>query len=108
MRRRVAVDVAEEALLAAVLHLHRPAGAQREQAGVHLQADVLAGAERAADAAERQAHLVRRQAEAGGDLLAVLVQPLRGDVQLDAAAAGSGTASAASSPRNAWSCMPIS
>ena len=27
-----------------------------------------------------------RQAEAGGDLLAVLVQPLRGDVQLDAAA----------------------
>ena len=30
------------------------------------------------------------EAEAGGDLLAVLVQPLRGDVQLDAAAAGVG------------------
>ena len=32
-------------------------------------------------------HLLVGQAEARGDLLAVLVQPLRGDVQLDAAAA---------------------
>ena len=32
-------------------------------------------------------HLRSGEAEAGGDLLAVLVQPLRGDVQLDAAAA---------------------
>ncbi len=55
-----------------------------------LQADVLAGAERAADAAEHQPHRLVRQAEAGGDLLAVLVQPLGGDVQLDAAAAGIG------------------
>ena len=31
-------------------------------------------------------HALLGQAEAGGDLLAVLVQPLRGDVQLDAAA----------------------
>ena len=49
--------------------------------------DVLAGAERAADAGERQPHLVLRQRQARGDLAAVLVQPLRGDVQLDAAAA---------------------
>ena len=51
-----------------------------------LQADVLAGAERAADAAEHEAHLLLGEPEAGGDLLAVLVQPLGGDVQLDAAA----------------------
>ena len=57
---------------------------------MHLQADVLAGAERAADAAEHEPHLLVGQAEAGGDLLAVLVQPLGGDVQLDAGAAGVG------------------
>ena len=48
-----------------------------------LQADVLPGAERAADAAEREQHRLRVEAEARGDLLAILVQPLRGDVQLD-------------------------
>ena len=85
-RRRVAVDVAEEALGAAVRDAHRPAEPQREQAGVDLQADVLAGAERAADAAEHEPDALLGEAEAGGDLLAVLVQPLRGDVQLDAAA----------------------
>ena len=42
-------------------------------------------ARRAADAAQHQADPLLRQPEAGGDLLAVLVQPLRGDVQLDAA-----------------------
>ena len=35
-RRRVPVHVAEERLLAAVAHLHRLAGAQRQQAGVHV------------------------------------------------------------------------
>ncbi len=49
-----------------------------------LQADVLTGAERSADAAEHQPHPLLGQPETGGDLLAVLVQPLRGDVQLDA------------------------
>ena len=87
MRGRVPVDVAEEALVPAVLHLDGPTGAQRQEAGVDLEADVLAGAERPADAAEGEAHLVLGQAEAGGDLLAVLVQPLRGDEQLDARAA---------------------
>ena len=55
--RRVAVDVAEERLLAPVDHLHRPAGVQREQAGVDLHREVLAPAERAADAGEREPHL---------------------------------------------------
>ena len=83
-RGRVAVDVAEEALGPGVGHAHRPPEAQGQQAGVHLQADVLAGAERPADAAEREPHGGLGQVEAGGDLLAVLVQPLGGDVQLDA------------------------
>ena len=86
-RRRVAVDVAEEALRPAVGDAHRPPEPQREQARVDLQADVLAGAERAADAAEHEPHLPLGQAEAGRDLLAVLVQPLGGDVELDAVAA---------------------
>ena len=52
---------------------------------MHLQRDVLACPERPSDAAEHEAYLLLRQVEAGGDLLAVLVQPLRGDVELDAA-----------------------
>ncbi len=60
--RRVAVHVAEERLLAGVDHLHRPAGVQREQARVDVQAHVLAGAERAADAAEREPHQLGRRA----------------------------------------------
>jgi hypothetical protein len=81
----VPVHVTEERLLAAVDDLHRPAGAQREQARVHLHRQVLPGAERAADAAQRDPHLVRRQAEAVGDLPAVGVQPLGGDVKVDPA-----------------------
>ena len=87
---RVAMDVAEEALLAAVRHTHRAAGAQRQQAGVDLQADVLASTECPADSAERQSHLLAGEVEACGDLAAVLVQPLRGDEQVDAGAAGIG------------------
>ena len=54
---------------------------------MHLHADVLAGAERAADAGEGHPHLVVAQAEAVGDLVAVDVQPLGGHVQVDAALA---------------------
>ena len=86
--RRMAVDVAEERLLAPVHHLHRLAGVEREQAGVDLHAEVLARAERAADAAERDPHLVGRQVEAGGDLVAVDVQPLGGHEEVDAAVLG--------------------
>ncbi len=78
------VNVTEEALRPAVVHPHRPAEAQRQQARVHLQADVFAGAERTADAAQHEAHLLLGDAEAGRDLTAVLVHPLGGDVQLDA------------------------
>ena len=82
--RRVAVHVAEERLLAPVLHLDRAPRAQAEQGAVDLQRDVLAGAERAADAAEREPHALGVEGEAGGDLLAILVEPLGGDVELEA------------------------
>ena len=89
---RMAMDVAEEALLAAVRDAHWPTGAQRQQAGVHLQADVFASTERAADPAERQSNLLGSQVETRGDLGAVFVQPLRRDEQLDAGTAGIGHA----------------
>ena len=50
-----------------------------------LHGEVLAPAERAADAGEVDAHAVRRQAEARRHLVAVDVQPLRRDVDVDAA-----------------------
>ncbi len=50
-----------------------------------LHAHVLAPAEGAAHAAEVQAHVVGSEPEAGGDLVAVLVQPLRRHPQVDAA-----------------------
>ena len=53
-----------------------------------LHRQVLAAAERAAHAAERDAHLLRRQVEAGRGLVAVDVQPLRGDEEVDAAVLG--------------------
>ena len=108
-RRRVAVHVPEETLGAAVRDAHRPAEPQRQQARVHLQADVLAAAERSADAAERRA-APRRRAGRG--------RRRSGDGPRAATAwrravrrrrlPGSGMASAASRPRNAWSCIPIS
>ena len=52
-----------------------------------LHRQVLAAAERAADARQRQPDLLRRQAEALGELVAVDVQPLGRDVEVDAALA---------------------
>ncbi len=83
--RRVAVHVAEEGLEPVVDHLDRLVRAQREQAGVDLHRDVLAAAEGTADAGERHAHLLLGQAEDGGDLPEVRVQPLGGDVEVDTA-----------------------
>ena len=83
-RGRVAVHVAEERLLPVVEHLHRAAGVQRQQAQVDLQGDVLAGAESAAHARQRDVHVVGREAEGRSDLALVGVEPLRGDEQLDA------------------------
>ena len=52
-----------------------------------LHREVLAAAERAAHAGQREPHLLGRQAEARGDLVAVDVQPLGRDVEVDAALA---------------------
>ena len=82
------VHVAVERLLAAVdIFTGRPR-AQREQARVDLHGEVLARAEGAADAGERDPHLLLGQAEARRDLLPVDVQPLRRDVEVDAAVGG--------------------
>ena len=83
----MAVDVAVERLLAVVGHPHRARGVQGEHAGVDLHREVLAPAERAAHAAQGEAHLLGRQAEARGHLVLVDVQPLGGDVEVDAALA---------------------
>lgn len=53
-----------------------------------LHRQVLAAAERPAHASQRQADLLQRQVEDGRHLLAVHVQPLGGDVQVDAAVLG--------------------
>ena len=52
-----------------------------------LHREVLAAAERAADAAEHELHALRRERQALGELVAVDVQPLGRDVQDDAALA---------------------
>ena len=82
--RRMPVHVAGERLLPVVDHLHRTARVQREQRRVDLDGEVLAPSECAADSCEVDAHLLLRQREAGRDLLAVHVQPLRRDVDVDA------------------------
>ena len=81
--RRVPVHVADERLLAAVDHLHRPVRVEREHRAVHLHRQILATAEGAADAREVDPHLFLLEPEAGRDLVAVDVQPLRGDVDVD-------------------------
>jgi hypothetical protein len=53
-----------------------------------LHRHVFARAERPAHAGQRQPDLVRGQAQAGGDLFLVDVQPLGGDVEVDAAVLG--------------------
>ena len=52
-----------------------------------LHREILAAAERAADPGEVDPHHLRRQPEAGRDLVAVDVQPLGRDVDVDAALA---------------------
>ena len=87
-QRRVPVHVPEERLLPVVDHLHRLAGAQGQQARVHVHGQVLPAAERATHAGQRQPHHLRRQAKRRADLPLVHVQPLGGDVQLHAAVLG--------------------
>src|SRR4029077_78870 len=85
--RRVTVDVAGERLLPAVDHLHRATRVQREHCRVDLDREILAAAEGAADSREVDAHLLLREAQTRCDLLTVDVQPLRRDVDVDAALA---------------------
>ena len=63
--RRMAVDVAREGLFPVVDHLHRPPRVEGEQRGVDLDREVLAAAERAADAGEVDSHLLGSEREAG-------------------------------------------
>ena len=57
---------------------------QRQHGAVDLHREILAAAERAADSGEVDPHHLRRQAEARGDLVAVDVEPLGGDVDVHA------------------------
>ena len=79
----VPVDVAGEGLLAVVDDLHGPVGVERQHRGVDLNREVFAAAERAPDAGQVHPHLLVREAEARGDLVAVDVEPLGRDVDVD-------------------------
>src|SRR5919202_104681 len=79
--RRVPMDVADEGLLASVPHLDGTPRLERQQASMYVDGEVFAGTERATHAGEVQPHACLRQPEAGGDLLQVDVQRLRGDVE---------------------------
>ena len=65
------MDVAIERFLATVNDLHGALGAQRQQAGMDVHAQVLASAEGAAHTTEVQANLLARQVQTGSDLVLV-------------------------------------
>ena len=77
------MDVTDEGLFAAVHDLDGPIRVQREHRSVDLHGQVLASPERAADAAKMDPHLPRFQVQTGRDLVAVDVQPLRRDIDVD-------------------------
>ena len=83
--RRMPVDMAQERLLAGVDDLHRAPGAQRQEAYLHLHAQVLAGPEGTADSGQVKPDLLERERQARRHLLLVDVQPLGGDVEVDTA-----------------------
>src|SRR5918996_1696666 len=83
--RGVPMDVADERLLAVVDELDRTAGVEGEHGAVNLHGEVLPPTEGATDAGEVDPHLLLRKGEAGGDLVAIDMEPLRGDVDVDAA-----------------------
>ena len=83
--RRVTVDVPDERLLAVVDDLHRAARVERQHGGVDLHGQVLASTECSSHAGEVDPHLLRFEAEARRDLIAVDVEPLGRDVDVDAA-----------------------
>ena len=83
--RRMPVDMAQERLFARVDHLHRAFRAQRQQAYLHLHAQVLTGTEGTADAGQVEPDLFERERQACRHLLLVDVQPLGRDVEVDTA-----------------------
>ena len=84
---RMAVHMAGERFLAVVDDLDGTIGVQGEHRSVHLHGEVLAAAEGTAHTTEVDPDLLQRQAEARRDLCAVDVQPLRRNVDVDAALA---------------------
>ena len=82
--RGVPVHMAVERLLARIDHFHGLPGAQRQQAGMEVHAEVFARSKRAADAGEMKPHLVGGQVQTWRNLIPIYVQPLCGDVQVDA------------------------
>ena len=83
----MAVDVTDEGFLPAVDDLHRTIRVQREHRPVDLHRQVLAPAEGAADAGEVDPNLLRLQPETRRDLIPIVVQPLRRDVDVHSALA---------------------
>jgi hypothetical protein len=79
--------MARERLFAVVAHLHRTTRVEREQRAVDLHREILATAERAADAREVDADLLRAEVETRRDLVAIDVQPLGRHMDVDAALA---------------------
>ena len=83
--------------------LHRTVRVEREHRPVDLHREILAPAERAADAGEVDAHLLGPQPQTRRDLVAIVVQPLRRDVDVDSALAVGAPPTRTPGPRNAWS-----
>jgi hypothetical protein len=81
------MDVAVETLLASIGNPDGTTGAKSEEARVHLEADVLPSSERPTHATEDKANFFFWKCEAFRNLLAVLMEPLGGDVQLDSGVA---------------------
>ena len=81
------VNVADERLVALVDHLDGAAGAESQHAGVGVHGEVLPCTECPAGARKVQPHLVLGQPQAWSRLRQVLMQPLCGDVKVDATAA---------------------
>ena len=80
---RVTVNVAVKTLGSGVGHLDRTAGVEGQQAEVDMQAYVLPSAEGSPDPGQGKSHCFGLEAQAGRHLVAVGVQPLGRDVQVD-------------------------
>jgi hypothetical protein len=80
------MHVSKKTLFAAVLHLDRFASSQSEQTTVHLQTDVFASAKCTTYTAKDKPNIVLGERQASGNLTAIFVQPLRGDMQFNTTA----------------------